>query len=226
MLYQAGTSTRGKAFAARHAECVFISGPTETVVRKQAQGIRVDRIEANGAQLTARFAETGADVSARLNEGLLERVQEMDQRLNATSERILSSVNEGSHQAAARLNEAMLRIGDAVSVSVETITSRVGEADARIAATVGQGTEAFAERLESVIERIDGAINAADEKARYRGDAGGIPSRRTPSFQTPQICMGGLFINRRGEQQGDIDVDTVGNQGFDGGHTSGRVYRS
>jgi FMN-dependent oxidoreductase (nitrilotriacetate monooxygenase family) len=40
VLYQAGTSSRGKAFAAKHAECVFISGPSEAVVRKSAQGIR------------------------------------------------------------------------------------------------------------------------------------------------------------------------------------------
>lgn len=40
VLYQAGTSSRGRAFAARHAECVFVSGPSEAVVRKSAQGIR------------------------------------------------------------------------------------------------------------------------------------------------------------------------------------------
>jgi FMN-dependent oxidoreductase (nitrilotriacetate monooxygenase family) len=32
VLYQAGASTRGRAFAATHAECVFINGPTPQVV--------------------------------------------------------------------------------------------------------------------------------------------------------------------------------------------------
>ncbi|OYV01663.1 MAG: 5,10-methylene tetrahydromethanopterin reductase, partial [Burkholderiales bacterium PBB5] len=32
VLYQAGTSSRGLAFAARHAECVFVSGPTPAIV--------------------------------------------------------------------------------------------------------------------------------------------------------------------------------------------------
>src|SRR6202045_2401763 len=32
VLYQAGASTRGRAFAAAHAECVFINGPTPQVV--------------------------------------------------------------------------------------------------------------------------------------------------------------------------------------------------
>ena len=40
VLYQAGTSPRGKAFAARHAECVFVSGPSVAVVRKYVDGIR------------------------------------------------------------------------------------------------------------------------------------------------------------------------------------------
>ena len=40
VLYQAGTSPRGKAFAARHAECVFVSGPSIAVVRKYVDGIR------------------------------------------------------------------------------------------------------------------------------------------------------------------------------------------
>ena len=34
VLYQAGASSRGKAFAARHAECVFISGPSTAVIGK------------------------------------------------------------------------------------------------------------------------------------------------------------------------------------------------
>lgn len=37
---QAGASARGQAFAAEHAECVFISGPTPTVLRRYAEGVR------------------------------------------------------------------------------------------------------------------------------------------------------------------------------------------
>jgi len=40
VLFQAGTSPRGKAFAARHAECVFISGPSQAVVKKSVDGLR------------------------------------------------------------------------------------------------------------------------------------------------------------------------------------------
>ncbi|HWH80650.1 MAG TPA: LLM class flavin-dependent oxidoreductase [Burkholderiaceae bacterium] len=40
VLYQAGTSARGKAFAARHAECVFISGPSKAVVARSVSDLR------------------------------------------------------------------------------------------------------------------------------------------------------------------------------------------
>jgi FMN-dependent oxidoreductase (nitrilotriacetate monooxygenase family) len=40
LLYQAGTSPRGTRFAARHAECTFVSGPSQAVVRKYADDLR------------------------------------------------------------------------------------------------------------------------------------------------------------------------------------------
>ena len=47
VLYQAGASTRGRAFAAAHAECVFINGPTPRVVAPQVTDLR-RRAAANG----------------------------------------------------------------------------------------------------------------------------------------------------------------------------------
>jgi alkanesulfonate monooxygenase len=40
VLYQAGASSRGREFAARHAECVFINGPSKQVVAPIAGDIR------------------------------------------------------------------------------------------------------------------------------------------------------------------------------------------
>lgn len=40
LLYQAGTSPRGRAFAARHAECVFMSGPSAKVIGPRVAAIR------------------------------------------------------------------------------------------------------------------------------------------------------------------------------------------
>ena len=47
VLYQAGASPRGRAFAARHAECVFINGPSPQVVAPQVADLR-RRAVANG----------------------------------------------------------------------------------------------------------------------------------------------------------------------------------
>ncbi len=40
VLYQAGSSPRGRAFAARHAECVFVSGPSPQVLAPRVADIR------------------------------------------------------------------------------------------------------------------------------------------------------------------------------------------
>jgi len=40
LLYQAGASTKGREFAARHAECVFLSGPSKTVIAPRVADIR------------------------------------------------------------------------------------------------------------------------------------------------------------------------------------------
>jgi long-chain alkane monooxygenase len=40
VLYQAGTSPRGREFAARHAECIFISGPSQNLIASRVADLR------------------------------------------------------------------------------------------------------------------------------------------------------------------------------------------
>lgn len=40
VIYQAGTSPKGREFAARHAECVFVSGPSVEVIGPRVAGLR------------------------------------------------------------------------------------------------------------------------------------------------------------------------------------------
>ncbi|MBB3193660.1 LLM class flavin-dependent oxidoreductase [Roseateles terrae] len=49
VLFQAGASSRGRAFAGRHAECVFVSGPSVPVVRDAVEGLRAAAV-AQGRQ--------------------------------------------------------------------------------------------------------------------------------------------------------------------------------
>ncbi|MBX9607130.1 MAG: LLM class flavin-dependent oxidoreductase [Gammaproteobacteria bacterium] len=44
LLYQAGASARGKTFAARHAECVFVNGPTPAIVKSYVDDIRATAV--------------------------------------------------------------------------------------------------------------------------------------------------------------------------------------
>src|ERR1700730_19451077 len=51
VLYQAGASRRGKDFAARHAECVFVAGPSASIIRKNVQDLRQRAAEFGRGQI-------------------------------------------------------------------------------------------------------------------------------------------------------------------------------
>ncbi|MCK0198711.1 LLM class flavin-dependent oxidoreductase [Ancylobacter sp. 6x-1] len=73
VLYQAGSSSRGRAFAGRHAECVFVSGPSAAVVAPRVRAIRQAAAEAGRdpddilvfAMMTVILGETEAAAHAR-----------------------------------------------------------------------------------------------------------------------------------------------------------------
>jgi long-chain alkane monooxygenase len=74
VLYQAGTSPAGRAFAARHAECVFMSGPSKKVIAPRVAAIR-KLAEATGrdprailmfAMMTVIVAPTDEEAHAKL----------------------------------------------------------------------------------------------------------------------------------------------------------------
>ncbi|WP_315833620.1 LLM class flavin-dependent oxidoreductase [Bradyrhizobium prioriisuperbiae] len=73
LLYQAGTSPRGRAFAARHAECVFMSGPSAKIIAARVAAIRAAAAEVgrNPAEIlifslmTVILGETEAEAAAK-----------------------------------------------------------------------------------------------------------------------------------------------------------------
>jgi FMN-dependent oxidoreductase (nitrilotriacetate monooxygenase family) len=70
VLYQAGSSPRGRVFAARHAECVFISGPSPQVLAPRVAAIRALAAEQGRrvvvfAMLTAILGETDGAAQAK-----------------------------------------------------------------------------------------------------------------------------------------------------------------
>lgn len=76
VLFQAGTSKRGVDFAARHAECVFISGPSRDLLKERVRTIRdaaAQRGRAPGAlkifaMMTVIVARTAEEAQAKLKE--------------------------------------------------------------------------------------------------------------------------------------------------------------
>jgi len=76
VLFQAGTSSAGRGFAGRHAECVFISGPSQAVLAPRVAALRA-AAEAAGrragdlriyAMLTPIVAQTDAGAAELLDE--------------------------------------------------------------------------------------------------------------------------------------------------------------
>jgi len=76
VLFQAGASLRGRAFAAANAECVFVAAPTRTVLKKQVADFRAAAVAAGRAgddirileQMTVIVAETDAAAQALLED--------------------------------------------------------------------------------------------------------------------------------------------------------------
>lgn len=74
VIYQAGTSPKGRAFAARHAECVFMSGPSPQAIAPRVADIRRLAAEAGRdpaaitifAMATVVVAQTDAAAEAKL----------------------------------------------------------------------------------------------------------------------------------------------------------------
>ncbi|AWN55223.1 LLM class flavin-dependent oxidoreductase [Methylobacterium sp. 17Sr1-1] len=76
VIYQAGTSPKGRGFAARHAECVFVSGPSPQVIAPRVAALRQAASEEGRAPddlliyalATLVVAETDARARAKLAE--------------------------------------------------------------------------------------------------------------------------------------------------------------
>jgi FMN-dependent oxidoreductase (nitrilotriacetate monooxygenase family) len=74
VLYQAGSSPRGRVFAAEHAECVFVSGPSPQVVAPRVAALRAQAAALGRgpilvfALMTAILGETTAEAERKLAE--------------------------------------------------------------------------------------------------------------------------------------------------------------
>jgi alkanesulfonate monooxygenase len=65
VLYQAGSSARGKAFAGRHAEGIFLSGPSKTVLRPVVASTRAEAVAAGRAGSDIKFYAMATIIAGR-----------------------------------------------------------------------------------------------------------------------------------------------------------------
>ncbi len=122
VLYQAGASDRGRIFAARHAECVFVNGSTRTNVRRI-----VDDLRARSAPRPMQAFISIAVVTGRTEKEARDMME--DYRRHASVEGALAHAASslGIDFARFGLDEPVRVTGSqAIQSNVEAITASIG----------------------------------------------------------------------------------------------------
>jgi FMN-dependent oxidoreductase (nitrilotriacetate monooxygenase family) len=125
VLYQAGSSTRGRAFAARHAECIFVSGGSKTIVAENVRDVR---------RRAAAMGRDPADILAFISACVIVAPTEAEAKAKATDYSRYRSIEGGLvHMAGGTgLDYAKFDLDEpirstetnAMKSSLETITTR------------------------------------------------------------------------------------------------------
>ena len=68
---------------------------------------------------------------------------------------------------------------------------------------------------------VDGGVDAADEGAGHRGDVVHRLTGGGAVLEGAEVGVDDATIDGLGEDEGDIDVDALGDQGLDGGQAGG-----
>jgi len=88
VLFQAGSSARGKAFAGRHAEGIYLSGPTKQVLRPVVESTRAEAIAAGRAATDISFFAMATIITGRTSKEAQDKYQ--DYRRYVTPEAALA----------------------------------------------------------------------------------------------------------------------------------------
>ncbi|MBC3863151.1 LLM class flavin-dependent oxidoreductase [Undibacterium jejuense] len=82
LLFQAGTSKRGTAFAARHAECSFVSGPSKKVVKRYVDETRAAVLAAGRQAEQILIYAQALIITAETSEAAHQKYQDYLQYIN------------------------------------------------------------------------------------------------------------------------------------------------
>jgi len=127
VLYQAGASGRGKAFAGKHAECVFLEGQTPAIVAAAARDIRQHAVDAGRASDDILLYLGATVVVARTSKEARELHAEYAQYVDTVGQLALISGWTGIDMAALGLDEPIRYVqSNALQSTVENLTRRAG----------------------------------------------------------------------------------------------------
>jgi long-chain alkane monooxygenase len=127
VLYQAGASGRGKAFAGKHAECVFLEGQTPAIVAQAARDIRSHAVDAGRAADDVLLYLGATVVVARTSKEARELHAEYAEYVDTLGQLALVSGWTGIDFAALGLDEPIQYVkSNALQSTVENLTKRAG----------------------------------------------------------------------------------------------------
>lgn len=130
VIYQAGASTRGRAFGGRHAEAVFINSPTDELVRGTAAKIRQAAVEAGRDAHDVQIFSMQTVVTAATDEEAQAKYRELASYIDPQGALVLMSGWMGIDLSTFDLDEP---IGDvqsnAIQSTVETFKKASGNPD-------------------------------------------------------------------------------------------------
>ncbi|WP_326544327.1 LLM class flavin-dependent oxidoreductase [Pseudorhodoferax sp.] len=76
LLFQAGSSRRGRAFAGRHAECIYISGPSQQVLAPTVAATRAEAVRAGRRADDLQFFAMATIITGRTDEEAQEKLRD------------------------------------------------------------------------------------------------------------------------------------------------------
>lgn len=128
VVYQAGASTRGRAFAGKHAEAVFINSPTDDLIKGTTAKIRQALVESGRDPYDVRVMSMQTVVTGATDEEAQAKYQDLLQYIDVEGGLVLMSGWMGINLADFELDEP---IGDvksnAIQSAVETFKKASGD---------------------------------------------------------------------------------------------------
>ncbi|AXM94412.1 LLM class flavin-dependent oxidoreductase [Pseudomonas plecoglossicida] len=123
VIYQAGASSRGRAFAAANAECVFVAAPSKTVLKKQVANLRAAAVAAGRAADSILVFEQLTVIVAATDEAALGLLREYREYASATGALTLMSGWTGIDFAQLAPDQVLREVpSEAIQSAVEAFT--------------------------------------------------------------------------------------------------------